>query len=215
MCRASSRSLPKRVTSTAPRRGLGCGAKRRTTSRTALARTARRLTCLPRTGCRGQKVGPSGAFPHCSARTASAIGNALGLELAAFNRSRLTITDFADSRLSTEIFVAEVPALILAKGSKIGERMREPRKGPVRSKDLGDLWRLMAVADPAETTRVIDECMADADIRSVVSQSVEWTADALRDPVSVERAKMAFDTFVDPTVTDRVFDLWRDVFPDS
>lgn len=56
-------------------------------------------------------------------------GNALGLELAAFNRSRLTITDFADPRLSAEIFVAKIPALILAKGSKVGERLREPRKG--------------------------------------------------------------------------------------
>ncbi|MCK0111249.1 hypothetical protein MWU75_03735 [Ornithinimicrobium sp. F0845] len=53
-----------------------------------------------------------------------AVGNALGLELAAFNRSVLTVTDFADPRLSTEVFVAEIPALILAKGSKVGERSR-------------------------------------------------------------------------------------------
>lgn len=58
------------------------------------------------------------------------VGNALGLELAAFNRSVVTITDFADPCLSTEIHVAEIPALILAKGSKIGERFREPSKGP-------------------------------------------------------------------------------------
>lgn len=32
-----------------------------------------------------------------------AVGNALGLELAAFNRSLVTITDFADPRLSIEI----------------------------------------------------------------------------------------------------------------
>ncbi|RNI22303.1 hypothetical protein [Flexivirga caeni] len=138
------------------------------------------------------------------------VGNALGLELAAFNRSKLPITDFADARLSAGIFVAEIPALILAKGSKVGERLREPRKGLVRDKDLGDLWRLMAVADPAETRRVIAEFLDHAEVGADVRQSVEWTAGVLRDPASVERAKLAFDTFVDPVEIDRTFVLWRD-----
>lgn len=38
-----------------------------------------------------------------------------------FNRSLVKIADFADPRLSAEIHVAEIPALILTKGSKIGE----------------------------------------------------------------------------------------------
>lgn len=142
-----------------------------------------------------------------------AVGNALGLELAAFNRSLVTITDFADPRLSAEIFVAEIPALILAKGSKVGERLREPRKGPVRDKDLGDLWRLMAVADPAETTQVIAEFLDHVEVGEDVCQSVEWTAGVLRDPLSVERAKLAFDTFVDPAEIERVFDLWARALP--
>ena len=142
-----------------------------------------------------------------------AVGNALGLELATFNRSRLTITDFADPRLSAELFVADIPALILAKGSKVGERLSEPRKGPVRDKDLGDLWRLMAVADPVETTRVIEEFIDHADVGLDVRQSVEWTAGVLLDPVSAERAKQAFDTFVDPSEIDRVFWTWRDALP--
>jgi hypothetical protein len=137
-----------------------------------------------------------------------AVGNALGLELAAFNRSLVTITDFADPRLSAEIHVAEIPALILAKGSKVGERMREPRKGPIRDKDLGDLWRLMAIAEPGETARVIAEFLDHADVGADVRQSVEWTVGVLSDPVSVERAKLAFDTFVDPAEIDRVFREW-------
>lgn len=140
-----------------------------------------------------------------------AVGNALGLELAAFNRSLVTITDFADSRLSAEIHVAEVPALILAKGSKIGERLIEPRKGSVRDKDLGDLWRLMSVADPTETAGVIADFLDHAEVGVDVRQSVEWTAGVLRDPVSVERAKSAFDTFVDPAAIDRAFHTWRNV----
>lgn len=102
-----------------------------------------------------------------------AVGNALGLELAAFNRSLLTITDFADPRLSAEVHVAEIPALILAKGSKVGERLREPGKGPVRDKDLGDLWRLMAVADPGNTARVIAEFLDHAEVGAAVLLRVE------------------------------------------
>ncbi|QGH70257.1 hypothetical protein [Pseudactinotalea sp. HY158] len=139
-----------------------------------------------------------------------AVGNALGLELAAFNRSPLTITDLADARLSARVNVAEVPALILAKGSKIGERLRAPRKGQVRDKDLGDLWRLMAVADPVDTARVIDEFADHAEVGADVRQSVEWTAGVLRDRVNVERAKSSFDTFVDPAAIDHVFESWRE-----
>lgn len=138
-----------------------------------------------------------------------AVGNALGLELAAFNRSLVEIRDFADPRLAAEIHVAEIPALILAKGSKIGERLREPRKGPVRDKDLGDLWRLMAVANPMETARVIAEFADHPEVGVDVRQSIGWTVAVLRDPVSVERAKLAFDTFVDPAEIDRVFATWR------
>lgn len=83
----------------------------------------------------------------------------MGLELAAFNRSLVVITDFAD---------------------------------------------------PSETARLIAEFNDHADVGRDIRQSVEWTAGVLRDPVSVERAKLAFDTYVDPAEIDRVFDLWRD-----
>jgi hypothetical protein len=139
------------------------------------------------------------------------VGNALGLELAAFDRSRMIITDFADPRLSVSIYVAEAPALILAKGAKLGERLDEPRKGEVRDKDFGDLWRLLAVADSATTadtvTRFVDHDEVGADVRRALS----WTSAVLRDPLSRERAKSAFDTFVDPAEVDRTFDRWRGV----
>lgn len=141
-----------------------------------------------------------------------AVGNALGLELAAFNRSMMTITDIADARLMTETHVAEIPALILAKGSKIGERLREPRKGAVRDKDLGDLWRLMAVADPDATAGIVAKFFDHPEVGTDIRQSVEWTAGVLADPVSIERVKSTFDTFVDPAEVDRVFDTWRGTF---
>jgi len=126
----------------------------------------------------------------------------------------MTITDFADPRLSAEIHVAEIPALVLAKGSKVGERLREPRKGEVRDKDFGDLWRLMAVADPGQTANVIAEFLNHPEVGADVRQSVEWTISVLRDPLSRARAKSTFDTFVDPAEIDRVYDLWRDALPD-
>ena len=142
-----------------------------------------------------------------------AVGNVAGIELATCNRAPVRITDLVDPRLSVDVQVAEVPALILAKGSKVGERLGEPRKGAVRDKDLGDLWRLLAVADPGETRRVVDEFSDHPEIGAGVRQSVAWTAGVLRDPVSRERAKSAFDSFVDPAEVDRVFALWRDVLP--
>lgn len=141
------------------------------------------------------------------------VGNALGLELAAFNRSRMTIADFADPLLSADVHVAEIPALLLAKGSKVGERLGEPRRGAVRDKDLGDLWRLMAVADPRETAQLVGQFLDDGEVGADVRQSVEWTRAVLHDPASRERAKAAFDIFVDPAEIDRVFDLWQDVLP--
>lgn len=50
-----------------------------------------------------------------------------------------------------------------------------PRKGPVRDRDLGDLWRLTAVADPGETAAVIAEFVDHSEVGDDVRQSVEWT----------------------------------------
>ena len=57
--------------------------------------------------------------------------------------------------------------------------------------------------------RFVDHDEVGADVR----QSVEWTTGVLQDPVSSERAKSFFDTFVDPAEIGRVFDLWRDALP--
>lgn len=141
-----------------------------------------------------------------------AVGNALGLELAAFNRSPMTITDFADPRLSVEIHVAEIPALLLAKGAKAGERLLDLRKGQVRDKDIGDLWRLMAVGEPEHAATVVAEFTDHPDVGDDVRQARAWTRDVITDTVSRERAKRSFEGFVDPANIDRVFDLWHDVF---
>jgi len=141
-----------------------------------------------------------------------AVGNAPGLELAVFNRSVMTISDLVDPSLSAELHVAEVPALILAKGAKIAERLGEPRKGGVRDKDVGDLWRLMAM-EPGQTAETIAGFLDHPEIGAGVRQSAECARAVIADPVSRERAKRSFEGLVDPVEIDRVFDLWHDVVP--
>jgi hypothetical protein len=67
---------------------------------------------------------------------------------------------------------------------------------------------------PGETAGLIAEFVGHPEVGADVRQSVQWTTSVLRDPLSRERAKSTFDTFVDPGEIDRVFDLWRDVLPD-
>lgn len=150
--------------------------------------------------------------PALRAHGKLAVGNALGLELVAFNRSRMRIVDFADPHLLTEIHVAEVPALVLAKGAKVGERSLNQRKGQVRDKDIGDLWRLMAVADPGQTSTLVAEYADHPAVGANVRQAAEWTHNVISDLVSRERAKRSFEGFVDPAEIDRTFDLWREAF---
>lgn len=57
---------------------------------------------------------------------------------------------------------------------------------------------------------MIEEVVDHAEVGADVRQSVEWTAEVLGEPVGAERAKLAFDTFVDPAAIDQHFDQWRD-----
>ena len=213
-CRASRACSPKQATSTEPLPARDCGAESRCVEADGTRSFREKIDLLAPHGLSGTASRSKRGVPALqTAHGEGAVGNALGLELAAFNRSRTRITDLADPRLSAEIQVAEIPALILAKGSKVGERLREPRKGAARDKDFGDLWRPFAVADPGETARVIAEFLDHPEVGADVRQRVEWAASVLRDPLSRERAKSTFDTFVDPAEIDRVFDLWRDVLP--
>ncbi|ACZ31128.1 hypothetical protein Xcel_2110 [Xylanimonas cellulosilytica DSM 15894] len=141
-----------------------------------------------------------------------AVGNAIGIELAAFNRSPMTITDFADPNTRAQVHVAEIPALIVAKGAKVGERLGEPRKGPIRDKDLGDLWRLMACAEPEPAAALISQYAGHPLIGADVRLATTWTRDVLEDLASTERARRSLEGVVDPAEIDRVFSVWRGSF---
>ena len=140
------------------------------------------------------------------------VGNAVGLELAAFDRSPLVISDFADPILHAQVNVAEIPALIVAKGAKVGERAHEPNKGTVRDKDLGDLWRLMACGDAETTAAVVAAYCEHSEIGETVRLAAAWTYEALADPVNVERARRSVEGFVDPARVDEEFARWRETF---
>lgn len=142
-----------------------------------------------------------------------AIGNVLGLELAAFNRSPMTITDFADPLLSAEIHVAKIHALLLARGAKVGERLLKPRQGLAHDKDIGDLRRLIAVSDPGYASTLVAKYADHPEVGTDIREAAGWTDSVIADPVSRERAKRSFEGSVDPTEIDRTFDLWREVFP--
>ncbi|WP_264030340.1 hypothetical protein [Cellulosimicrobium sp. SH8] len=138
-----------------------------------------------------------------------AVGNVVGIELAAFNQSTMPITDFADARLHAQVCVAEVPALLLAKGAKVGERLDHPRQGEVRDKDLGDLWRLMACTEPGHAAATVTEFLDDPQIGADVRLAADWTRAVLTDPVSTERAKRSLEGLVDPREVERTFATWR------
>lgn len=101
----------------------------------------------------------------------------------------------------------------MPKGAKVGERLLNQRKGQVRDKDIGDLWRLMAVADPGQASTLVAEYVDHPDIGVSVRQATDWTRVVIADVVSRERAKRSFEGFVDPAEIDRIFDLWREAFP--
>ncbi|HEX7661097.1 MAG TPA: hypothetical protein VF444_16630 [Pseudonocardiaceae bacterium] len=91
----------------------------------------------------------------------SAVGRAKGLELALLDNTVMRLDSLADdSDRSCEIKVGSAAALVCAKAFKLGERI-DARDGGgrdrVKSKDAGDVWRLMATCDAAHARKVIDQ----------------------------------------------------------
>lgn len=62
-------------------------------------------------------------------------------------------------------------------------------RAPFVTSDLGDLWRLMAVADPCETGRVIAQLLSHASLESEESQAVlKWRVRRARTKRAFRRA---------------------------
>lgn len=86
-----------------------------------------------------------------------------GLEPAIVDNSLLQVGSLepnVDDRL-VQLRVANIPALIIAKAWKLGERLDEPGARRAQPKDAGDLYRLMIVSDPDEVSTTLARLLDD------------------------------------------------------
>lgn len=108
------------------------------------------------------------------------IGRAGGLELSVIDRQLRTLGSLDGSRASADVYVAGPAALICAKAYKIGERVGELERGGrdrVRTKDAGDVWRLMAVTDPVAVWEVFAAGEHESAIANAVTTGRRYVDD--------------------------------------
>jgi hypothetical protein len=138
-------------------------------------------------GTRGARLGVHGK------RVA---GRAEGLEMvmADFTIVPITALDGSD-RTAGDFKVAGVGALLCAKSYKLAERLIARDRGGrnrVKSKDAGDVWRLMLVSDPTD----IAERFRAAEAHAVLGDAVRLGRSYLTsvfDPTSGEGLALAVD----------------------
>ncbi len=123
---------------------------------------------------------PDGALPPPRRRTAELHGQSAatarrtaGLELALFDASPMEITalDPADARIVT-LRVAGPAALVIAKLTKLDERLAAPRQSRVLSKDAGDLLRLLRFCDSEAIGYRLRELSSEAVGSRVVEKAI-------------------------------------------
>jgi hypothetical protein len=106
-------------------------------------------------GTRGARLGAHGKH---------AAGRAAGLEMVMLDFNVMPIAALDGSaRTAGDVKVAGIGALLCAKSYKLAERLIARDAGGrnrVRSKDAGDVWRLMLVSDPREVADRFDAAVA-------------------------------------------------------
>lgn len=133
-------------------------------------------------GRRAAKVGEHG--PRSVSKTA-------GTELTSVDRSLMQVSKL-DGGDAVETYVAGHAALICAKAYKLFDRLddRELRRNRqrLRTKDAGDVYRLMATSDPHEVRETFDAEEADPSIGEAVRIGRERLL-SIREPM-VDLARM-------------------------
>jgi hypothetical protein len=96
----------------------------------------------PAAGRRGARLPPHGKL------AARKIG---GLEVALYDHSRIEVGALQanDARAFT-VNVAAIPALMIAKAHKLGDRVIGEREHRLNDKDAGDVFRMMQASNPTE-----------------------------------------------------------------
>jgi hypothetical protein len=138
-------------------------------------------------GTRGARLGAHGK---------RAAGRAEGLEMVMLDFNVMPISALDGSgRTAGDIKVAGVGALLCAKSYKLAERLQARDAGGrnrVKSKDAGDVWRLMLVSDPRDVAARFDA----AEGHSVLGQAIRLGRSYLKqvfDPRDGEGLALAVD----------------------
>jgi hypothetical protein len=111
------------------------------------------------------------------ARDVSATMEQPGLELALFDHSPMTLSQIDPSQRpqSIRVEVAGTVALIVAKGWKIGERFEQVGDSFQEvGKDVGDVYRLLAASNAAETRATLEGLPLDGDLRGIARKGARY-----------------------------------------
>jgi hypothetical protein len=136
---------------------------------------------------------------------------ARGLELAVYDRSLMTVSDLEDPALSVEVYVAGVPALIMAKAFKIGERLFDSGRY-FRDKDAADLFALMGSAAPAAVAETFSEYSDDPAIGVSVQAGIAYLVRLLADAGFIRTMREAVSPPVPPAHLGPLVQSWREAF---
>ena len=100
-----------------------------------------------------------------------------GLEVAAVDRSPLTITALEDNDpRAISVNVAGPAALLVAKAYKINDRLQRQEERPDRlsNKDAADVYRIMIKISAPAASAVFDEALTDDRVGEVAAMGLEY-----------------------------------------
>jgi hypothetical protein len=131
-----------------------------------------------------------------------------GLEAAIVDNSVLQVASLepdVDHR-SLPLQVAGIPALIIAKAWKLGERLEEPDARRAEAKDAGDLYRLMSTSDTDEVSTTLVALLDDDVAGDATATGLNYLVRFFgrRALPGIQLAQRALATAEDP---DRIADL--------
>jgi hypothetical protein len=162
-------------------------------------------------GLAGKLRSPQRSVPDLISHGKMSVGNSPGLEMAAYDRSVMVLTDLVDPTCTAEVNVAGLAALMCAKAFKLGERLSDGGRR-LRDKDAGDLLRLMKSSVPAQIAATFDTYAQHELIGPSVTAGRTYLGTVLASPVIRQMAKNSYEGEIDPTEVETDFELWAAVF---
>jgi hypothetical protein len=155
-------------------------------------------------GGRGAELPPHGS---------GAVRRVPGIELALEDHSLMHIASLeptADDR-TFDVHVAGIPALLVAKAYKIGDRLKDGRPTRISDKDASDIYRLVVAANPRAVASALDRlgrsgrvgdtaragsALLKAQFGAPRSPGVDMAVRALEGSVAEERVRAVLPAFV-------------------